>query len=362
MSNVTDLITLNGYSQTGISYDFDLLDKDLYYLGKLEVSAGSTVTIENNINRTIKRQMDGIEILPNILTDINTLSDRVRPYMRLQDGTRWPLGVFVFSDASYARLSRDSGTRHLTMLDLGAIIDQGVERTYSFLPGRPIEDCIHTLLQASPITEYVVEGSGSSIGGEEGVTWPAGTELLSIINDLCGMGSYYSLYFDNNGVGQVKLVPDLGSEEAVLRYGSVPGEQRVKRETIIETDDLLAAPNRYIVTNTSFNDIPIVGYWDIPSPAPHSIANRGYVVSVTKDVQGLESVDQAMNAAKAYGQSDYNTYQWATFDAAPDPRHDTFDIVSWEGVNYREQSWRLAMEPDASHTHELRRIYTEIQV
>lgn len=356
---MTDLLTLTGWGQRATSYKFDLLDTQLVTVGELDV-LGFDVQIENNINRTIKRQLNGLRISPTDAREINPLVHRVRPSMIMQDGVQWPLGVFVFSDISTSPMTGTDGFTVGTMMDQALTLDQPVNRVYGFRPGTSIQTAITGLLDASNIIEYEVDSSSSIVRGSEWVTWPAGTKLLEIINDLCGLASYYSLFFDNAGVARVKTVPDLDGVEPTLRYGSNVGEQRVHVDSIVETDDLLEAPNRYIVINSALGDQPVVGSWDIPASAPNSIVNRGFPVATVIDKQGVDTNAEAAAAAKAYGQADYSTYRWVTFDAAPDPRHDTFDVISWENVPYREQAWTLTLSAPGPHRHELRRIYNEI--
>jgi hypothetical protein len=246
-----------------------------------------------------------------------------------------------------------------TLLDQAMILDQPVNRAFGFKPGTLISDAIASILAGGGITLFEIEPSSSKVRGTEWVTWPPGTKRLEIINDLCQLGSYYSLFFDNFGIAQVIKVPDLATTEATLTYGSLEGEQRVFLESIVETDDLLTAPNRYIVVNSSLTDEVVIGTYDVPETAPHSFANRGFIVASVHDIQGVDSNEEAKAVAKATGQADYSTFSWVTFDAAPDPRHDTFDIVSWETVNYREQSWTLTLSAAGPHRHELRRIYDD---
>ena len=359
--SVFDSVTLDGWSQVAISYEFDIADSEQNIIGSAEVSRENNVTIENNINRDIKRQLNNLTLRPDIAQDINPLRDRIVANMVLQDRSRWPLGTFLFSDMSYERTSVDRGTRHATMLDQAILLDQPCNRPVSFKPGVTIQNAITLLMGFFPYIPFEIEPSTAVIGGKEAVAWPPGTHYLAMINDLCGLGSYYSLYFDNSGVARVILVPDLEDVEPTLLYGSTPGQQRVFRNTVVETDDQLTAPNRYIVINNQLNNDKIVGFWDIPSSAPHSIQNRdGQIIAVVVDKQGVDTIAEATAAAKAYGQADYNTYQWITFDAAPDPRHDTFDVMSWESVKYREQSWRLECRAEGSMTHEGRRVYVEV--
>lgn len=347
-----------GRGQRSSTFMFELLDNGLNVIGEIDVVSPG-VSIQNNINRKIKRTLSNFVLSPAVDRDINPITDRVRVSMIMEDETTWPLGVFLFSDTSVVPLTGTRGYRAGSLTDQSVILDQPTTRTYSFNPGSNIGASIQSMLQGL-IPAYQVEVASIFVPGTEAMVWPAGTSRLDIVNDLCSAAGYYSLYFDNAGVAIARSVPDLAGVEATLRYGSIdPNEQRVYSGTITMRDDLLEAPNRYIVVSTGMNQQEVVGFWDIPSTAPNSKENRGYVVATVINKQGIDSNAAATTAAKAYGQSDYSTYSWATFDAAPDPRHDTFDVVAWEGVNYREQSWTLPCIEGGAHKHELRRIYNE---
>jgi hypothetical protein len=354
---VTSVITLDGIDQRIDSFRFEVLDKNLTIIGEVGVE-NSGVTIENNINREIKRQINNLRIPPADGNEINILTDRIRPYMVMQDNSQWPLGVFVFSDSSTIPMTGTVGFSETTLLDQAIELNQPLNRSYAFRPGTNIGTAMERILEASTISQFEVEPGGAVIRGTEWVAWPAGTTRLEILNDLAETCGCYSLFFDNTGVARVIEVPDLASTDATLRYGSTEeDEKRVVEGSIVITDDLISAPNRYIVINSALTEKAVVGFWDIPATSPNSIANIGRVVAHVTDKQGVDTDAEATKAAKAVGQADFNTFSWATFDAAPDPRHDTFDIVSWEGVNYREQSWTLTL--GGTMRHELRRIFNE---
>lgn len=356
---MSDSLTLTGFAQRQSSFRFDVLGPHLEFVGEIDIIAEGA-TIENNINRNIKRQLNNLVIAPSEGNEINPLVNRLKVSMVMQDNVTYPLGVFIFQDLS--RVPPVIGTDGFitaTLLDQGVVLDQGVHRAYAFAPGTQISSAIQRLLDAAGISQYFIEHTPTQIRGAEWVAWPPGTSMLKIINDLCEMGSYYTLYFDNAGIAQVRPVPNLDTIVPILKYGQSHGEQRIYDGTIVESDDTLQAPNRYIVVNNSMTDSPIVGFCDVPDESPNSIHNIGRVIAKVIDQQGLSSTADAMAAAFAFCHSDYSAFSWVTFDAAPDPRHDTFEVVSYNGVSYREQSWTLPLFEGSNHHHELRRIFNE---
>jgi len=348
-----------------VTFRFALLDISHNEIGQLSVFSSTIPSISNNINRTVKRQLSGLVLPAAETAAINTLTDRVRPWMVRPDGTQNSLGVFLFADATMARHTYGS-VQHASvgsqlslsgsMLDQLCTIDQDTYRSTAYRPGTLIADALEEQMERTPALEWVIEPSSSRIRGAEWFVKPAGTSQLEIINDLAALGGYYSLFFDNDGVGQLLQVPDLESSDIDFAYAE---GSTVYADSITESNDLLQAPNRYIVINNSLTDQAISGYWDIPSTSPNSIANRGFVIAKTIDMQGVESNSEATSAARAFGQADYSTYSWATFDTVINPDHDTFNIVGWRGTKYREQAWNMPLIHDGKQRHELRRIYAE---
>jgi hypothetical protein len=366
---VSDLLTMAGHGQRAASYRFDLLDKTNSYLGQLDVDMTSPPRVSNSINRNVKRQLSGLTLPPAVTADVNTLTERVRPWAIFEDGQEWPLGVFLFADASRRLALTGSEPEAViagwasgkvaaftdgNMLDQLATVDQGSRGINFYGPGHSIRAALEQQLDAAGVIERNIEDSDSTIA--QWVVWKPNSSRLKVINDLARMGGYYSLYFDNGGVAQLRQVPNLDAVEPTLNYG--PG-LNVFADSVVESDDLLEAPNTYVVVNNAFTDFPVWGEWQVPPTAPHSYENRGFHVVKEYDIQGVESQAEATRAAKAQGQADYATYRWVDFSSAINPQHDTFDIIGWDGDKYREQQWEFTLTPQADMKHQLRRVWSE---
>ena len=339
--------------QRQATFAFDLLDPSGNVIGELHPVVDSAPSIENNINRTIKRTMDGLVLNPAEAAAVNTLTDRVRPRMVLTVGSPldWPLGVFLFggADTGVHSWGRDLSA---SMVDLTFILDQRVPATIAYDQGTSIAAALAAQFVAAGISNYLIDGVTTLFGAP--VVWPAGTSRYAIMAEMAGMAGCFSPYFDNRGVGRVKQVADLTTAPIDVTY-DLGG--RIFADTIVETDDLLTAPNRYIVIDSSASANPIVGVYDVPASAPFSAANRGFVVAKVIDVQGLQ--DQASANARAYAAyaEDSATFRWVSFGGAPDPRHDTFQVIDFLGDRYREQRWTMTLVDGAPMAHDLRRVY-----
>jgi hypothetical protein len=340
--------------QRQATFAFDLLDASGAVIGELHPVAESVPSIEQNINRTIKRSMDGLLLTPSDAAAVNTLSDRVRPRMVLPvgDPLAYPLGVFLFggADSGVHSWGRDLAA---SMVDLTYVLDQKVATTVAYDQGTSIAAALAAQFVAAGIASYAIDPVSTLFGSP--VVWPAGTSRYAIMAEMAGMAGCFSPYFDNAGVGRVRIVPDLATAPVDLVY-DLGG--RIFADTIVETDDLLTAPNRYIVIDNSASAAPIVGVYNVPASAPFSEANRGFVVAVVLDVQGLENQATANARAAAAYAEDSATFRWVSFAGAPDPRHDTFQVVDFLGERYREQRWSMRLVDGAPMTHDLRRVYS----
>lgn len=337
-------------------FRYELLDAANQPVGTLDVDdTGGAPQVTNNINRTIKRSMQGLVLPPAMQADVNPLVHRVRPWMTLSNGSEFPVGVFLFADLSGERHSfGDIG--HGTMSDQGLILDQPIPKGTGYAPGRLISEAIASEFRKAGLTSWDID---PTITGRIGaaVAWPAGTHRSVVCADLCALGGAYSPYFSNAGLITVDRVHDLSTATPVLRYFT-DQRSRIFDATTTVSSDVLDAPNLYIVIDGSAADSPVVGSYSIPASAPHSFANRGFHVSRVIDADGLENIAAAVARAKAaYNSGAGAAYAHVQFASPPDPRHDTFQVIAYDDLNYQEQEWTMTLREGTDMTHHLRRSY-----
>lgn len=348
-----ELLDLSQIGQRSSVIRFDVVDRYLSTIGTIQPDTNSEVTITLNINRTVKRDMSGMILNANVQADVDPFSDRIRPVWILENGDEYNLGVFLF--ASMDRVRHEWGLdAEVSAVDQTIILDQPIEKTVALAPGAALKPAIEQQFIQAGITSYSID---SSISGSvyTSIAWPAGTSRLQVINDMAAMSGAYSAFFDNDGVGRVIVIPDLATTEAEHVYSS---GGRILADSMVETDDLLEAPNRYLVIDSSNPDRTIVGLYDVPDSASHSYANRGFRLTKVIEEQGLESTAAANKRAQAAYSQEHGTFQWVQFSSPPDPRHDTFDIVEYLGEKYREIGWSLPLAEGSEMTHDLRRVWT----
>lgn len=359
-----DLLELDGIAARQESIRFDLLDAQNVVQGELAVVSDTPATINNNVERAVRRTLQNVLIPPRPLSetnsalaygdDIDPVADRVRPVW-LVGGEEFNLGIFLFGTADRAPMSWGTD-RAATLVDQCVILDEELEQSVGYPVGTSLSTILTEQAAAVGIVSTSIEGTAKT--NQQPVGWPAGgAKRLQIFSEVCAMAGFFPSYFDNDGALVCRSAPD-GEPPADFTYGIGSGATgRVINGTVEESDDLLDAPNRYIVRDTGATNGSVVGVYDVVDSAPHSAAHRGRVVATTTDLQGLTDQAAANEAARARAAQDSSTYRWLSFTATPDPRHDTFDYVSFDGTIYREQAWTLTLAPGGDHKHELRRQY-----
>lgn len=356
MSHQTDdgILNLDGISSRADSFRFELLDSTNFYLGDLDIYSDSTCQIDNDSQRTIKRTLQGLSLSEATLADVNIFSDRVRPVMRLQNGSEYSLGIFLWGPVEQRLRTSGNLISVQSLVDQNLILDQPISGAVGYGAGTyslvALDDQFSKV--AGIIQPSIPGGSGRVL--KEPISWTAGTSRFKVMEDLCNIAGYYPPYFDNNGDCIVRPVGELSAEIPVVIYRA---GQNIIDDTLTVTNDLIDAPNRYIVVGTDANQEPITGRYDIPSIAPHSIYNRGFVVATVIQSQGVASNDDAREAAyKAYV-VDSAAYEWVTFESFNDPRHDTYSAVQFNSNQYKEMSWSMSLSAGGTMSHSLRRVY-----
>lgn len=354
--NTTALLEMDRVATRAGYYRYEILDQDLAILGTLDVTRNKPPKIRNDTTRKIKRTLSGLEIDPVTASDLNPIGTLIRPVAILEDGSEYRRGAFMFVDASRSRMRSGlelDGSLH----DQLFILDQKTDKTISIPSGRNISAAIEAMARRFGLRRVNIESTSRVIGTP--IAWPAGDSTgLDIVSELCAMAGFYSPFFDNDGVFTVISAPAPHYAVPTLFYedGS-DGRGRIIADSAVESDDLLDAPNRFIAIDDSATKTPIVGKYDLPDSSPISIAQRGFPVVEIKSMQGLSDQAAAEKAAQTMAAESNAGYVVFQFDAVPDYRHDTFDVVQYRNRVCRQVSWEETCDPTEPMSHELREFY-----
>ncbi len=314
-------------------------------LGFITPEKGSPPNLSHNTSGSIKRRLS----LTLGVTDtekINPITDRILPFM-IVNGVTYPLGRYMFTTESDSVSTRgDRGS--FTLLDEGFIIDQQLETAFSF--DGAVENAIPQLLKNLTFITINLEPSPyASVG-----TWNPGQTRGQIFDTYATQGDYFPYWMSNTGTLRMIRTVEPGAAIPDLDFDA---GNKVKRDSISLTSDVLNAPNKFIVTSNAgqAQASALSATYEVPPSAPHSIANRGFVIA---DVFNLQAATQSQVEAAARNRGIRNTvYERMSLDTALDPRHDSYNIIRFRGDNWLELSWTMDLVAGGTMSHTMRKAY-----
>lgn len=347
------LLDLDSYvGQRSATFTFFLIDGVTgQQIQQLYPYRDSVPTLSHDTSRTIMRQVSNLFFDRIDTAALNTVRNRVRIFMNFPGRTPYLLGTYMFVDQ--ARLQFTSGIEsNASLLDTMFIVDQQLEQSISFNNVVVSPTALNKVMQGVPVPFQTEASNLLTIG-----SWVAGTNRGQVVNDLALDGDYFAPWIDNNGVMQFVRSFDPATRIPNFNYDS---GNRVIRSSVLRTDDLLNAPNRFVViSNGNNNDVEarsaIVGRYDVPASAPHSIANRGFVIPQVTDRQ-IGTTEQAIAIAANLGQRQ-TIFERVALETPPDPRHNSYDVFRFDGENWLEISWSMSLIEGGTMTHVGRKSY-----
>lgn len=335
--------------QRSTTWRFDIVDSVTGYRRVIKPVISGSAGIRHDTRSTIKRSISGLTLTKSDTAVFNSITSRLEPVM-LVGGLEFPVGRYVPSD--WVRFPATSGTTsNASFYDEGFIVDQQITNAFgaNSPDGEVVSSMIRRFLASYPIS-FHIEGvipEYTSLG-----SWGAGTRGGFILDQLALDGDYLAPWFDNTSTLRF-----IRSVEDELPSFDFDDGARVLRGQVAESDNLINAPNRFVVVGNGAASLgePVVGVADVPSSAPHSIANRGFVVPEVVNRQVISSAQAGAIAANlARTQTLVEQVELLTL---LDPRHDSYDVIMWQEKRWVEIAWTLPFAADGNMNHTLRRSY-----
>lgn len=356
--NATDaeLLDLDDVSVRTDEIRFELLDNTNQWIRDIHPEYAKA-SISNQTGQGIKRALSGVVIAPDEFDLIDVIAHRIRPSWILENGNALPLGIFLFADDRARRYSFGS-IRDASLVDQGLILDQPPATSLGWAQGFSTRDAMIETAEAAGITDYEFDYTAHTLG--TALTFPATQQntYAKILDNLCGLAGFHPAYFDNSGRLRGRVVPDISVAVPTLVYGATTASgARVLSGSMVETSDLLTAPNQIRVVDPTVTEGGVVATYNIPDSAPHSIAKRGFAVPRILEAPGVGNADAALDFARAWDASTPKSYATVEFASPADPRHDTFDLITYRGETYVELGWTLALAAGGPMTHKAQRVY-----
>lgn len=369
---------LAGQGQLNYSFVFKLVNASSgQFIRYLTPLMDQTPQLTHDTSQTIKRSVS-LALGVSDTAVIDTIHHRVLIFLQLADGTLYPLGRFMFTDST--RIKSTGGDQcSVAMMDEGFIIDQPSETSFpsgtiaaqvpqvSASGAKPINvtDLIRTILESRPNVIAQIEDSDFLTTA----SWSIGTSVLQTLTDLSVYGDFFPPWINASNIFRMIRTFDPATRAPNFDWDLYP---HVYADSVTESDDLLSAPNRFIVIGNAANNAntslttgtgaannlngAISGSYDVPASAPHSIQNRGFAVPLVAQMQ-VETVQQAIAVATSIGLQS-TLYQRTTLQTFPDPRHDSYDVIRWQGDLWLELAWSMDLIAGGNMTHTLRKVYS----
>jgi hypothetical protein len=347
-----DLLDLPDYQgQRSATFRFDLVDGRLgIRRGRLTPLRSSTPTLSHDSTATISRRVNGITLGPDDAALIRPLTDRIDLAMVIgaDPPAVYPLGRYLIADA--VQLQATGGTTApLTLFDEMFIIDQDLETGFD-AGGDLVDTAIRRLLDGLAIAEPVIDATEQASSN----SWSPGTSRAAALIDLATTGGYLKPWFGHAGQLRIRRAFEPAAQ---LPDIDLDATRRVRRGSITRSPQLLTAPNRFVVVSNdpATDTTPVVGTYDVPASAPHSISQRGFVIPSVVEAQ-LPTARAAALYARTLGVQQ-TVYELVELSTPPDPRHDGYNVVRFDGQLWLETGWELPLTADGEMRHTLRRAY-----
>lgn len=317
------------------------------YLGVIHPLRNATLT--HDTTRTIKRELR-MDLGAYDTATVNPVSARIKLFMVFPQGQEYPLGTYMFSDATRAVFTSGK-LGSMALYDEMFLVDQQIPvGITAFGTGTPIVSLIQRTLEGVPI-KYTMEASPfNSLQ-----SWAIGTRRGQVLEDLCLTGGMFSPWFGNDS--KLHFILAFDPVEEVPQFDFDAGNQ-VFRAGISESDNLLTAPNRFLVVGIANNgsfSIPSVGEATVPQSAPHSLKNRGFEILEVQTLQA--STDGQAGAIAKNLMLRQTLFETVNLTTAPDPRHDSYNVIRWQGELWLELAWSMALTEGGGMNHSMRRAY-----
>lgn len=336
----------DGIGQREATFRFGLVDGVTGEV-KEDLTPMRNASLSHDTTRTIKRQLT-LNLGAYDTARIQPLTDRVLVYMVTADGTEWPLGKYMFTDSSLAVFT-SGGLTNAVLNDEMFQVDQQISKGVNGVK-KSINATIAVVMSEFP--SIALNQEASFFEGAQ--AWTVGAGRGQILQDLALSGDLFSPWFDNSGT--LRFIRSFDPALRPCDFDFDAGNA-VVRAGIVESSDILTAPNRFIViSNTNNTNTEITGIADVPVNAPNSFANRGFYIVQTEDLQ-LEDSSQAQAVANNLALRSV-VFERVTLHTAPDPRHDSYNVIQWQGEKWLELGWSMSLLEGAAMTHNLRKAYT----
>lgn len=262
----------------------DLLDDDDNFIRTLQTVESDSGTVTVNLDATIR---GGCEV--RLHEELDWLTSRIRPWVRVNDQS-WPLGVYLTASPT---LENDSTGQAWKVggLDKTVILDEW-KADESFVVDAGVQVIPKVIELINSVGESRITATDNGKISRYSHTWPPGTAMLRIVNDLLLSVDYSAVWVD--GYGFFRLEPYILPRNRAISRTFRAGQASIHSPSWTREQDIASVPNKVVAVTTGTGPEPgmIATAVNTRDDSPYSYQNRGgrWVV---KHYEGVEAVDQA---------------------------------------------------------------------
>lgn len=375
------LDALTASSRT-VDFKYELLDNRNRFKKNLDNII--SCSIENSTLAQIKRTAR-IDMYED--DDIDYLTDRIKPYMRLwipkerkpsprnvflghaqpsqeniKNESGWidfPLGVFQL--VSPTRKETESGIiREIDAYD-GLVIlrDNLLPYRLAIEEGETGPGTVESELEELGIEHINIPLTSREL--TRTIEFEPGLNRLTIYNDLLRQANYSTLSVDLNGYFNAFPYVNPSRQEPLYSYKT--DGKSVIFQGAEEELDMFNVANQFVVVKTNEDEPPLTAiYTNVNPESPTSTVRRGLVKTDYREIDDISSQNALEDYVERIAFEASQVYGRIRFETELMPFHNDSDIIEFIhdplGISGRflELSWSMELSVEGKMTHELRQI------
>lgn len=227
---------------------------------------------------------------------------QIRPHVTIKGLPEAPLGTFLPS-TPIVTYKDGSQTWDVELLDRTSMIAEDFfAHTYSIPDGVNVVDRVWEILRSTgaavgnpPPASSLPSGVATTL--TKGRTWEAGTNKLTIVNDILEAAGYMALWADAEG--KFRLSKSVAAKHRPVAYEFIDGENCIYKPEFTIEKDIYSIPNKVVMIGQGDSDTaaPVATATNLDRRSPSSFQNRGrWITDVSR---GVDAESQAELQAKA---------------------------------------------------------------
>lgn len=169
---------------------------------------------------------------------------RVRPVLEIDGMPEEPLGVFI-PTAPVEQWDEGGGRQEIELLDRTSIISQDyVDRAYSVPKNANVISEVRKIIASTGERVGALTASDETLNSD--MTWGAGTNKLTIINELLDAAGFFSLWADGNG--QFRVEKYRAPKNRPVAFQLLDDANSIYLPNLSIDRDIYSVPNKVIMT------------------------------------------------------------------------------------------------------------------